>query len=77
MTRRVVVNADDFGLTEGVNRGILDAHLDGIVTSTTTMVRQPAAADAAARAREAPRLGIGLHVDLGEWAFADGEWVAL
>jgi predicted glycoside hydrolase/deacetylase ChbG (UPF0249 family) len=77
MTRRVIVNADDFGLTTGVNRAVVEAHLGGIVTSTTAMVRQPAAPEAAALARAYPRLAVGLHVDLGEWAFVDGGWVAL
>ena len=39
--RRLIVNADDFGLSAGVNEGILRAHRDGIVTSTSLMVRQP------------------------------------
>jgi predicted glycoside hydrolase/deacetylase ChbG (UPF0249 family) len=75
--KTLVVNADDFGLTNGVNRGIIEAHCKGIVTSTTTMVRQPAARDAAALSKLHPALGVGLHVDLGEWAFTAGEWVAL
>jgi predicted glycoside hydrolase/deacetylase ChbG (UPF0249 family) len=70
----LVVNADDLGCSPGVNRGIFEAHERGIVTSASLMVRRPAAAAAAA---EAPAsLGLGLHVDLGEWAFEDGEWVA-
>ncbi|CAA9261187.1 MAG: Cellobiose phosphotransferase system YdjC-like protein [uncultured Acidimicrobiales bacterium] len=77
MRRRVVVNADDFGLTSGVNRAVVEAHVRGIVTSTTAMVRQPAAAEAAGLALAHPALGVGLHVDLGEWAFVDGGWVAL
>ena len=43
-TKRVVVNADDFGFSEGVTEGILRAHADGIVTSTTIMANMPAAA---------------------------------
>ena len=42
-TRRLIVNADDLGLSAGVNRGIVEAHARGIVTSASLMVRQPAA----------------------------------
>ena len=59
--RRLIVNADDLGLTDGVNRGIIDAHLSGIVTSASLMVDGPAAAQAAALAREHPALSVGLH----------------
>jgi chitin disaccharide deacetylase len=65
--RYLIVNADDFGYTEDVNRGILDAHDNGIVTSASLMVDRPAAADAAARAQERPRLGVGLHVEAKRW----------
>lgn len=75
--RHLIVNADDFGLSEGVNRGILRAHTEGILTSTSLMVRQPAAADAAAASRAHPRLSVGLHVDLAEWVFRDGQWQPL
>ena len=61
----LIVNADDFGATAGVNRGILEAHARGIVTSTSLMVEAPAAREAALASREVPALGIGLHVDLG------------
>jgi chitin disaccharide deacetylase len=74
MTRELVVCADDLGLGSGVNRGILRAHQDGIVTSASLMVRGAAADDAAALAREHPELAIGLHLDLAEWTFRDGEW---
>ncbi len=77
MSRQLIVNADDFGLSPGVNHGILAAHTDGVVTSTSLMVRGAAAAEAAALARAHPRLGLGLHIDLGEWAFRGGEWVEL
>ena len=73
--RILVVNADDFGLTNGVNAGIARAHEQGILTSASLMVRWPAAPEAAAYAAEAPRLGVGLHADLGEWEFKDGAWV--
>jgi len=75
--RYLIVNADDFGLSPGVNAGIVQAHEQGIVTSASLMVRQPAAEAAAAYARGRPALGLGLHVDLGEWAFRDGHWHAL
>ena len=63
--KQLIVNADDFGRSPGINRGILEAHQRGIVTSTTVMVNQPAAAPGLERAlAEAPDLGIGLHVTL-------------
>lgn len=77
MSRVLIVNADDFGLSSGINRGIARAHEHGIVTSASMMVRYPAAAEAAAYAREHPELSVGLHVDLGEWTYAGGEWTAL
>jgi predicted glycoside hydrolase/deacetylase ChbG (UPF0249 family) len=77
MTRRLVVNADDLGLSDGVNAGILRAHEHGIVTSASLMVRGRAAVAAAEAAREHPRLGLGLHVDLSEWVCEDGEWRAV
>jgi chitin disaccharide deacetylase len=65
--RYLIVNADDFGYTDGVNRGILHAHDEGIVTSASLMVERPAAAEAAAQARERPGFGVGLHVELRTW----------
>jgi chitin disaccharide deacetylase len=59
--RRLIVNADDFGLTAGVNAGIVEAHVAGVVTSTSLMVDRPGAADAARLAREHPELSVGLH----------------
>lgn len=72
--RYLIVNADDFGLSPGVNRGIIKAHECGIVTSASLMVRMPAAAEAAAYAREHPSLSVGLHFDLGEWTYRNGNW---
>lgn len=72
--RFLIVNADDFGRTHGVNRGIMYAHEHGIVTSASLMVRWPAAEAAAASARGHRALSVGLHVDLGEWAFRGGDW---
>jgi len=70
----LVVNADDLGYSSGVNRGIFEAHDNGIVTSASVMVRRAAAEAAAVGARERPKLGVGLHVDLGDWRFEAGEW---
>ena len=77
LLRAVIVNADDFGQSAGINRGVIEAHERGVVTSASLMVRWPAAAAAAAYARAHPRLSVGLHVDLGESIHRAGEWVAL
>jgi predicted glycoside hydrolase/deacetylase ChbG (UPF0249 family) len=58
---RLIVNADDFGMTVGVTEGIVEAHVRGIVTSTSLMVDWPAAAHAAELAGQHPALSIGLH----------------
>jgi chitin disaccharide deacetylase len=71
--RVLIVNADDFGRSPGVNRGVIQAHEEGIVTSATLMVRWPAAEEAAEYARS-HSLSVGLHLDLGEWEHRDGEW---
>ena len=73
----LIVNGDDFGLSHGVNRGIIQAHEEGIVTSASLMVRGPAAEEAAAYARAHPEMSVGLHIDLGEWVYRGGEWVPL
>ena len=61
--RTLIVNADDFGLTPGVSRGILEAGATGIVTSTTVLVNRPIAAELIARLK-ASGLGAGLHLNL-------------
>ena len=58
----LIVNADDFGRTRGINAGVLESHRRGILTSATLMVAYPAAAEAAAALAEHPDLGVGLHV---------------
>lgn len=75
--RFLIVNADDFGRSPGINRGIVRAHREGIVTSASLMVRWPAATAAAALADENPALSVGLHLDLCEWVCRDGAWTAL
>jgi predicted glycoside hydrolase/deacetylase ChbG (UPF0249 family) len=61
---RLIVNADDFGLTPGVNRAILELHQVGVLTSATLMARALATAEAVAIARATPSLGVGCHVVL-------------
>jgi predicted glycoside hydrolase/deacetylase ChbG (UPF0249 family) len=60
----LVVNADDFGISRGVNRGIVEAHRAGLVTSTSLMANLPSAEDAVTRAAVCPDLGLGLHLTL-------------
>ncbi len=65
MTLRLIVNADDYGRTAEISRGIRQAHARGVVTSTTCMMNFPTtAADIAAALRETPRLGLGVHLVL-------------
>jgi predicted glycoside hydrolase/deacetylase ChbG (UPF0249 family) len=66
----LIVNADDFGYSRSVNRGIIEAHERGIVTSASLLVDRPAAVDGAEYARERPELGLGLHVELDAWRVA-------
>jgi len=75
--RYVIVNADDFGQSRGINRGIIQAHEHGIVTSASLMVRWAGAAEAAAYGRAHPNFSLGLHIDLGEMAYRGGSWVPL
>ena len=66
--RRLIINADDFGLTSGVNRAILEAHQRGIVTSATLMAAGRAFREAVQLAQQAPQLNVGCHIVL-----VDGE----
>jgi chitin disaccharide deacetylase len=61
--RYAIFNADDFGYSRGINRGIVRAHEAGVVTSTTFMVNGAAAAEAVRIARDLPTLSVGLHVN--------------
>jgi len=65
---RLIINADDLGLTPGVNRAILQAHQQGLVTSTTLMANSAAFDDAVSQVRQASGLSVGCHVML-----VDGE----
>ena len=60
----LIVTGDDFGISRGINRGIVEAHRDGILTSTSLMVNRPACQEAVALARRWPSLSLGLHLEL-------------
>jgi predicted glycoside hydrolase/deacetylase ChbG (UPF0249 family) len=64
MEKRLVINADDFGLCEGVNRAVAQAHKDGVLTSTTIMANMGGAEQAAEIAKELGELGVGVHLNL-------------
>jgi len=64
VSRRLVVNADDFGFTRDVNQGIIEAHRNGILTATTLMATGGAFDDAVRLAKETPRLDVGCHLVL-------------
>lgn len=72
--RYLIVNADDFGRTAAINRGVVRGHAEGIVTSASLMVRREGAEDASAYASRHRDLSLGLHVDLGEWELRGGQW---
>jgi predicted glycoside hydrolase/deacetylase ChbG (UPF0249 family) len=64
MSKRLIINADDFGLSRGITDGIILTHEKGILTSTSLMVNQPATEYAISRAEDAQDLGIGIHLNL-------------
>jgi hopanoid biosynthesis associated protein HpnK len=66
MTRKVIINADDFGLCQGVNDAVARAHTEGLLTSTTLMVNMPCADQAVELAKSLPNLGVGVHLNLTE-----------
>lgn len=72
----LIVNADDFGQSPYVNRGVMEAYENGIVTSASLMVRWPAATEAVDYGAAHPELSLGLHLDLAEWAYQEEQWVA-
>ncbi len=67
MGRKLIVNADDYGRSPGVSRGILEAHRRGIVTSTTVMINQPSVREQFDDALACPDLGVGLHLVFSAW----------
>jgi hopanoid biosynthesis associated protein HpnK len=60
-TRRLIVNADDFGRSHSINEAVIRAHREGILTTTSLMVNEPGFDEAVQLARENPKLGVGLH----------------
>src|SRR5262245_64014874 len=64
MDKYLIVNADDFGGSTGVNRGILECHTRGVVTSTSLMVTGRAVHEAVGLSRDYPKLAVGLHFDV-------------
>jgi chitin disaccharide deacetylase len=60
--KSLIVNADDFGASRGINRGVVDSHQNGILTSTSMMVDAAASAEAGGLSASHPDLGVGLHV---------------
>ena len=63
-TRRLIVNADDFGLSPSINEAVIRAHRQGILTTASLMVNEASCGEAVALAKENPRLGVGLHLTL-------------
>jgi len=66
MDKRIIINADDFGLSESVNKAVAKAHTDGVLTSATIMANMQAANGAVKIARHLPGLGVGVHLNLFE-----------
>ena len=62
--RRLIVNADDFGRSRSINEAVIRAHREGILTTASLMVNEPACDEAVKLAKENPRLGVGLHLTL-------------
>src|SRR5271168_4471155 len=62
--RRLIVNADDFGLSSSVNAAVIRAHREGILTTASLMVNEPGFTEAVVLAKENPTLGVGLHLTL-------------
>src|ERR1035438_9634358 len=64
LQRRLIVNADDFGLSHSVNAAVIHAHREGILTSASLMVNEAGFEEAVKLAKENPQLGVGLHLTL-------------
>lgn len=60
----LIINADDFGLSKSINKGIIEAYQDGLISSTTIMINMPYVEDAISKWKENTSLGLGLHINL-------------
>jgi hopanoid biosynthesis associated protein HpnK len=66
MLRKLIINADDFGLCRGVNRAVIEAHTTGVLTSATIMANMPASDEAIELTKKTPTLGVGVHLNVSE-----------
>lgn len=66
MLKKLIINADDFGLCKGVNRAVIETHTAGVLTSTTIMANMPASDEAISLAKKTPTLGVGVHLNVSE-----------
>jgi hopanoid biosynthesis associated protein HpnK len=66
VVKKIIINADDFGWSEGINQAIEQAHTEGVLTSATIMPNMPAAEQAVEIAKKLPNLGVGVHLNLME-----------
>src|SRR5207245_2662387 len=62
--RRLIINADDFGRSAAINEAVIRAHKEGVLTTASLMVNEPALEEAVQLARQNPALGVGLHLTL-------------
>jgi predicted glycoside hydrolase/deacetylase ChbG (UPF0249 family) len=75
VSRYLIINADDFGISEKTNIGIIEARQKGVVTSASLMVHRPAAEAAAQYACRDQQLSVGLHADMGDWVYEGEHWL--
>ncbi len=69
--KKLIVNADDFGYREGINKGVIYAHQNGVVSSASLFVEREGTDEAVRLAKEHPSLGLGLHLDLDKFFTVD------
>ncbi len=62
--KQLIINADDFGLTQHINQGVIKAYQEGILTSTSLMVNMPGSEDALGLLKQNPGIGVGIHLNI-------------